>query len=64
MQSVAIELTIILALVLFNGIFAMTEIAVVSSRKSRLKEMAAAGGRGAASALRLAASPGRFLATV
>lgn len=64
MQSVVLELTIILALVLFNGIFAMTEIAVVSSRKSRLKEMAGAGGRGAASALRLASSPGRFLATV
>lgn len=64
MQTVAFELTIILALVLFNGVFAMTEIAVISSRKSRLKAMAAAGRRGAASAFRLASSPGRFLATV
>lgn len=64
MQTVTLELTIILALVLFNGVFAMTEIAVVSSRKSRLKAMAAAGRRGAASAFRLASSPGRFLATV
>ncbi len=59
-----IELIVILALIALNGVFAMSELAVVSSRKSRLKMLAESGRRGAASALALADDPGRFLSTV
>ena len=55
---------IILLLVALNGVFAMSELAIVSSRKPRLKAMARAGRRGAQTALDLAADPGRFLSTV
>jgi putative hemolysin len=58
------DIPIILALVALNGLFAMSELAIVSSRKPRLRAMAAAGHRGAAAALALTASPGRFLSTV
>ena len=47
-----------------NGVFAMSELAIVSSRKPRLKAMARAGRRGAQTALDLASDPGRFLSTV
>lgn len=59
-----IELFIVVALILFNGLFALSELAVVSARRARLKAMAASGRRGAASALQLAAAPGRFLSSV
>ena len=55
---------LILLLVVPNGLFAMSELAVVSSRKPRLKAMARSGRRGAQTALDLAADPGRFLSTV
>lgn len=58
------ELIVILALIALNGVFAMSELAVVSSRKSRLKVLADSGRRGATSALALADDPGRFLSTV
>lgn len=58
------ELAIILILLVFNGIFAMAEIALVSSRKARLQERAESGDSGAKLALRLMESPGRFLSTV
>ncbi|HEY5711469.1 MAG TPA: hemolysin family protein [Allosphingosinicella sp.] len=58
------DLIIILLLVVLNGLFAMSELAVVSSRRTRLKAMARAGRRGAQTALDLAADPGRFLSTV
>ena len=64
MGIVIIEILIVLALFVANGVFAMSEMAVVSSRKSRLKEMAAAGNVGATAALRLAEAPNRFLPTV
>ncbi|MCE9610395.1 MAG: hemolysin family protein [Chthoniobacter sp.] len=64
MSIVVVEILIILALFLANGIFAMSEMAVVSSRKSRLKQMAADGDAGAVAALRLAEAPNRFLPTV
>ncbi|MGH8478934.1 MAG: hemolysin family protein [Gammaproteobacteria bacterium] len=51
-------------LVLVNGILAMSELAIVSSRKPRLKVLADAGHRGAAGALDLVENPGRFLSTV
>lgn len=55
---------IILLLILINGFFAMSELAVVSARKARLQALAAEGRRGAAQALRLAEEPGRFLSSV
>lgn len=54
----------ILALVLANAMFALSEIAVVSARKARLQERAERGDAGARRALQLAEDPGRFLATV
>jgi putative hemolysin len=64
MSEIFFEVTIILLLILINGVFAMTEIAVVSSRKSRLKRMAEQGDTRAQAAFDLADSPNRFLATV
>jgi len=58
------DVIIILLLVILNGLLAMSELAVVSSRRSRLKAMARQGRRGAQTALDLAADPGRFLSTV
>ncbi len=55
---------IILGLFVVNGILAMSELAVVSARPARLKAMAEDGKRGAATAIRLAEDPGRFLSTV
>ncbi|MCP3736565.1 hemolysin family protein [Sphingomonas sp. RP10(2022)] len=59
-----IDVLIILALVALNGVFAMSELAIVSARKARLEAMARAGSKGARSALLLAADPGKFLSTV
>lgn len=58
------EILIILLLIIFNGIFAMTEIAIVSSRKSKLKHMAEKGDKNAKRALELADNPNKFLSTV
>ncbi|TDB64509.1 hemolysin family protein [Arundinibacter roseus] len=58
------ELLIILFLVLLNGVFSMSEIALVSSRKSRLEAFARNGDKKAKAALDLANSPNRFLSTV
>jgi putative hemolysin len=59
-----IELLVAIVLILINGLLAMSELAVVSARRSRLKAMVDRGSRGAASALALADDPGRFLSTV
>ncbi|MGE4321719.1 MAG: hemolysin family protein [Sphingobium sp.] len=59
-----VDLIIILALVALNGVFAMSELAIVSARRPRLQAMEKAGRRGAMSALALASDPGRFLSTV
>jgi len=58
------DVLIILALIALNGVFAMSELAIVSSREARLKAMAKSGSRGAQCALDLVAEPGRFLSTV
>ncbi|QUT05215.1 HlyC/CorC family transporter [Sphingobium phenoxybenzoativorans] len=59
-----VDLLIILALVALNGVFAMSELAIVSARKPRLQAMEKAGKRGAKAALALGADPGKFLSTV
>lgn len=58
------EILIILLLILLNGIFAMSEIAMVSSRKARLEKAARRGDRMAKKALQLSQNPGKFLSTV
>jgi putative hemolysin len=58
------EILIIFLLLLANGIFAMAEIAVVSSRKARLKSLADLGDPKASAALALAQNPTSFLSTV
>jgi magnesium and cobalt exporter, CNNM family len=58
------ESAVVLVLTALNGLFALSELAVVSSRRSRLKSLAQEGRRGANRALALAADPGRFLSTV
>jgi putative hemolysin len=55
---------ILIALVLVNGLFAMAELAVFSSRVTRLRQLAQGGSRGARAALRLLDDPTRFLSTV
>ncbi|GAB4234785.1 MAG: hemolysin family protein [Elainellaceae cyanobacterium] len=64
MTSVALEILFILLLLIGNGVFAMSEIAVVSARKARLQQQVNQGNPGARIALKLANSPSRFLATV
>ncbi len=58
------EILIVVALTIVNGLLAMSELAVVSSRTARLKVLSDQGSKGAATAMRLAEDPGRFLSTV
>jgi putative hemolysin len=58
------EIAVVLVLIALNGVFALSELAVVSSRRSRLRALAQEGRRGANRALALAADPSRFLSTV
>jgi putative hemolysin len=64
MSSVVLQIAIIVLLILLNGLFAMAETALVSSRKARLRQRAEEGNKGARTALELADSPNRFLSTV
>lgn len=59
-----IEIAIVAGLILLNGVFAMSELAIVSSRKALLRSMAENGRSGASTALALAENPGKFLSTV
>ncbi len=58
------DLLVIVGLILLNGVFAMSELAIVSARTSHLQGKADKGSRGAATAIALAADPGKFLSTV
>lgn len=58
------EIFFVLLLILLNGLLAMSELALVSSRKSRLERMAGLGNSGARTALHLIEDPSRFLSTV
>lgn len=58
------EIVIILLLILLNGILSMSEMALVSARKTRLESEAKAGSKTAKAALSLATAPDRFLSTV
>ncbi|GJE39861.1 hemolysin family protein [Methylobacterium persicinum] len=59
-----LELAVVVFLIALNGVFALSELAIVSARKSRLRAMADARRPGAAVALSLAEEPGRILSTV
>lgn len=61
---VGLNITVILLLVVLNGVLAMTELAIVSARTGRLQQMASNGNKGAATAIELAADPGKFLSSV
>ncbi len=63
-MSYLFEIVIILVLIMLNGIFAMTEFAIVSAKKTRLQQRADRGDRGAAAALELADEPTLFLSTI
>lgn len=58
------DIAFLVLLILLNGIFAMSEIAVISSRDARLRKMARDGKRGAQSALMLKHNPSSFLSTI
>ena len=58
------EIIIIISLILLNGIFAMSEIALISARKSSLNTDAKKGSKAAKLALKLANEPDRFLSTI
>jgi putative hemolysin len=64
MWDVTTDILIILALIVLNGVFAMSEIAIVSARKTRLQSRATKGDAKAGIALELAGAPDYFLATV
>lgn len=64
MATIAIEALLILLLILINGVFAMSEIAILSARKVRLQHRAENGDIGSRTALELANAPGRFLSTI
>lgn len=63
-MSPSLQFALILGLAVINGLFAMAEIAVVSSRPTRLQTLVDHHNKGAAVALELAADPGRFLSTL
>ena len=58
------DLLIIAALILLNGLFSMSELAIVSARQARLRVSADRGSKSARTAIALAADPGKFLSTV
>ena len=58
------DLLLVFVLILLNGLFAMSEIAIVSSRRARLMQMADEGSAGAQRALQLSSEPTRFLSSV
>jgi putative hemolysin len=64
MNSIGFQLSVLALLILANGLFAMSEIAVVSARKTRLQQQAHEGDRRAQVALDLANAPNQFLATI
>jgi putative hemolysin len=58
------EVALLFALILFNGLFAMSEIALVTARKPRLQKMVDAGDTAAAAAVKLGEDPTRFLSAI
>jgi putative hemolysin len=59
-----VEIVIIILLILLNGVFAMSEMSLVSSKKFVLENALKKGKRGAKSALQLIENPNKFLSTI
>jgi putative hemolysin len=64
MGDITFQIIFIIVLLIANGLFSMSEMAVVSARKARLQKRASDGDKGAQAALELARDPGSFLSTV
>jgi len=64
MNSIVFEISLILLLIILNGVFALSELALVSARKARLEQWAAEGDARARIALELADAPNSFLSTI
>ncbi len=64
MKEVSLEIIVILLLILANGFFALSEIALVAARKSKVRQLAKKGNKKAQIAQKLQEDPNRFLATV
>ena len=64
MNNVLFEIIVLFLLLILNGFFAMSEMALVSARKTRLQQKSEEGDKGAEAALSLAETPNRFLSTV
>ncbi len=64
MEGLLVEIFLIAVLILINGYLAGTEIAVVTARKSHIKQMAESGNKSARIFLKLKEEPDRFLATI
>lgn len=64
MGNIPLEITLIILLILFNGVLSMTEIAIVASRKTRLQQKAEKGDQKARIALELSKQPNDFLAVI
>ena len=64
MSEIGNEILIIFLLIVANGVFAMSEMAVITARKSRLQDWVSKGNRRAKIALELALAPNRFLSAV
>jgi len=63
-MDVGLEILIVFLLIVLNGVFALSEMAVVSSRKARLQQRVNEGDQNAKTALHLAEHPNTFLSTV
>ncbi len=64
MQQIGLEILLIFILLIINGLFSMSEIAVVSARRARLAQSTEDGNAGAGAAVEIIDSPDRFLSTV
>ena len=64
MAGIAFEIVVILLLLVLNGVFSMSEMAMVAARKVRLEHRAEDGDKGARAALEIASHPTNFLSTV
>jgi putative hemolysin len=64
MDSIWLEIILIVFLIILNGLLALSELAIVSARKTRLEQMAKEGNPGASIALKLSGSPDSFLSTI
>ncbi len=63
-SDIGIEILIVVILIILNGLFSMTELAIINARKGLLEEKAEAGNRGASMAIELAEDPNEMFSTI